>query len=204
MNRLNCRRIDRFAMSFANRHIHLRELFSRHRTKQFISSNKFRERKKETRQSDEEIGCAQCLPAGACFLNGELTKWPSQQPDKSSSSVQYLYMYYHRKWVVDWPSVLCTCTLRIMYIYISLSNVVCVFVYYYYFFLLFLFHSFFPLFAFYLLKRRAKPARRSRNLRDIRCARPAQQHPTRVALLAPCMGIDSGNETFKSSLISIR
>jgi hypothetical protein len=46
-----------------------------------------------------------------------------------------------------------------------------------------------------------KPARRSRNSREIsdRCARPAQQHPTRVALCSPHAELESIVETKRSN-----
>ena len=213
MNRSNSRRIDRFAMFLHSNRLFFpsaesicvnsfREDYSAIYFQQYVFV--FKKTNKEKKQSDEEIVRAQCLPAGACFFNGQLTKWPFNEPDKSSSSsIQYLYMHYHRKWVVDWPSALCTCTVRII-------SLCCLFVRFSLYYFSFLSYSFFhlyiffsPLFAFCLLKRRtSRPeGHATREISDV----PSRSAtPDSSGFARPMHGIDSRNETFKSSLISIR
>lgn len=139
------------------------------------------------------------------------TQQPADKSPTSSSSsgVQYLYTHYHRKWVVDWPSsVSGTCTVRI--IYIDLASLYMLFVRLFYYDLFHLFYSFvrfiFPLFAFLFAEAAAGRPRRSRNSLSryqmcVYCpARSATPDSSgRRRLLPPCMGIDSGNETFRSS-----
>lgn len=197
---------------------HERQLFcffSRHCCTQmaiYISSYSISfQREREKRSADEEIVCAQCLPAGACFLNGQLTKWPLNNQQTRAPAVVVVYNIY--TYALS-SKVSCWLPQCVGHLYSPNNIYRSLFASLYMLFVrlllrlvssLFSFVRFFSPFShFCLLKRRPAGPKVTQLSRDIRCvcARPAQQHPTRVAVASsppPCMGIDSGNETFRSS-----